>query len=216
MQPRIVKEDDKPIVDPVPAAPAVLSDEDAVRAGTYGLLGRLLSGPPDEGLLALLQQAGEEGAQAREGIVYAWSVLRLAAQRAEPGPLREEYQELFIGMPQGELVPYASWYLTGSILERPLIVLRQDLERLGFERQEGVHEPEDHAGALCETMALLIGDTAVAFEEQQRFFERHLEPWIGRFFSDLQRAKFANFYRSVGVLGEEFLRLERRYLTMLA
>jgi TorA maturation chaperone TorD len=194
---------------------APLSEEDSVRAGTWTLLGRLLAAPPAEDTLALLR--GIEAADGGEGIVHAWAMLRLAAQRAEPEALADEYHELFIGVPMGELVPYASWYLTGSIMERPLIVLRQDLARLGFERQEGVHEPEDHAGALCDTMALLItSPEAVSFDEQRAFFARHLEPWIGRFFDDLQTAKTARFYRAVGCLGGELLRLERQYLAMLA
>ena len=43
---------------------------------------------------------------------------------------------------------------------------------------------------------------------QQRFFEKHLAPWIGRFFVDLERAEAADFYRQVGTLGRLFLETE--------
>ena len=54
--------------------------------------------------------------------------------------------DLFIGVGRGELLPYASYYLTGFLHERPLARLREDLAALGIERAEGVAEPEDHAG----------------------------------------------------------------------
>ncbi len=55
----------------------------------------------------------------------------------------------------GEMVPYASWYRDRMIQSSPLASLRADLMRLGIVRQPDSYESEDHAGALCETMALL-------------------------------------------------------------
>ena len=43
---------------------------------------------------------------------------------------------------------------------------------------------------------------------QRRFFEKHLVPWIGRFFVDLERAEAAEFYRPVGSLGRLFVETE--------
>ena len=40
-------------------------------------------------------------------------------------------------------------------------------------------------------------------------FEKHLSPWIGRFFADLERADAASFYRSVGTLGRVFMEIEK-------
>jgi TorA maturation chaperone TorD len=39
-------------------------------------------------------------------------------------------------------------------------------------------------------------------------FEAHLKPWIGRFFSDLERAESATFYSCVGTLGRIFMEIE--------
>jgi TorA maturation chaperone TorD len=39
-------------------------------------------------------------------------------------------------------------------------------------------------------------------------FERHLSPWIGRFFADLECAETADFYRRVGTLGRTFIDIE--------
>lgn len=190
-------------------------EQDQLRAGTWSLLGNLLSDVPGPDLLDLIRRVEDAGAEA-DGIAAAWAGLRVAAERAEPVRLAEEYQDVFIGVGGGEITPYASWYLAGSLLERPLVVLRQDLEALGVERREGVSEPEDHAGAVCETMALVISDPDVPFQWQRQFFQRHVEPWMGRFFSELQEAPSAGFYRAAGCLGEEFVRLEQRYFSMLA
>ena len=94
-------------------------------------------------------------------------------------------------------------------MEQPLARLRGDLKDLQIERQPGVREPEDHAAALCDTMALLISDeNAITLTRQHDFYANHIEPWMGKFFTDLQQAKSARFYRAVGMLGEKFLAVE--------
>src|SRR5690606_34244937 len=112
-----------------------------------------------------------------------------------------EYFELFEGVGRGELLPYASYYLTGFLNERPLAQLRSDLGRLGLERAEGHFEPEDHLGTLCEVMSgLAAGRFDVAPGEDEHFFVRHLLPWAERFFTDLEQARSARFYRTVGTV----------------
>ena len=41
-----------------------------------------------------------------------------------------------------------------------------------------------------------------------KIFEKHMAPWIGRFFADLERAEAAQFYRHVGTLGRLFIDIE--------
>jgi len=186
---------------------------DAVRASTYRLLARLLAAPATSELLAMLKQIdGADSADSR-AMATAWQTLKLAGERATVAAVNDEYHELFIGLTRGEVVPYGSWYLTGLLMDQPLVILRRDLTALGFERQEGVHEPEDHVSALCETMSLIIDSSeGISFETQRNFFNGHLAPWVGRFFSDLQEAKSARFYSAVGQLGEQFFGIERQYL----
>lgn len=186
-----------------------------MRAAAWSLLGNLLAAAPNENLLALLREIDAAEAVTGDAMGKAWQELRLAAERVAPQELEEEYQELFIGVGGGELTPYASWYLTGSVYERPLVELRQDLEALGVERQEGVHEPEDHAGAVCQVMALLVADPEVGFDGEKAFFDRHLQPWLGRLFADMEQAEAAAFYRAVGCVGSAFFDLERKYFSML-
>ncbi|MET0054159.1 MAG: molecular chaperone TorD family protein, partial [Candidatus Thiodiazotropha sp. 6PLUC10] len=125
----------------------------------------------------------------------------------------DEFHDLFIGMGRGELVPYGSWYQTGFLMERPLGRLRTDLNLLGFQRQDGVTEPEDHVAALCEVMAMLIQESQ-SVQVQSQFYETHLASWLARFFTDLSEAKSAIFYRAVGRFGKAFIALEKRYLNM--
>jgi TorA maturation chaperone TorD len=116
---------------------------------------------------------------------------------------------LFIGVGRGDLLPYCSYYLSGFLHERPLARLRQDLNELGVERAEGIAEPEDHAAILCEVMSGLINRKFPAPENADReLFDKHMRAWLGRFFSDLEQAEAADFYRRVGRLGRSFVEIE--------
>jgi len=192
-----------------------VSQEDELRANAYGLLGNLLARVPTRELMETLKKIEVTEGEQNNNMAAAWRTLAMAAQRTSQEAVDDEYHALFIGIGRGELVPYGSWYLTGFLMERPLAQLRQDLKRLGFERQEDVKEPEDHAGALMEIMCLMILDPGIGNHEQKQFFDRHLEPWIGKFLEDLQNAKSANFYAAVGVLGAQFIEVEKQYLAML-
>src|SRR3546814_5223971 len=81
------------------------------------------------------------------------SALAEAAHSVSVETVEREYFDLFLGVGRGELLPYASYYLTGFLNERPLARLRADLKRLGLERAESHFDPEDHLGTLCEIMS---------------------------------------------------------------
>lgn len=188
-----------------PANRAV-DDVDLARARIYALLGVLLTRAPDANLL------GRIGALRGDATPLGMAHIELAqAARQVPAErIEREYFDLFIGIGRGELLPYASFYLTGFLHERPLARLREDLGRLGISRAEGVAEPEDHAGILCEVMSGLVGGRFSAPAGSDRsLFEKHMAPWIGRFFADLERAEAADFYRRVGSLGRIFIDIER-------
>jgi TorA maturation chaperone TorD len=178
---------------------------DLARAREYALLAALLSGPPSKTLLAEI--AGLTGDATPLGRAHA--ALGEAASDAGTAKVEREYFDLFVGLGRGELLPYASYYLTGFLNERPLSRLRADLAILGIERAADNLEPEDHAATLCEIMA---GLAAARFEasadEQRAFFRKHVAPWMGRLFADMESAASARFYRSVGSLGRVFLEIE--------
>jgi TorA maturation chaperone TorD len=198
-----LEENRKPVVD----------DVDRARAEEYALLATLLAHSPDApmiGRLALLR-----GDATPLGCAHA--ALGAAATHTSAAQVRREYFELFDGVGRGKLMPYASYYMTGSTYGRPLSRLRQTLQRLGIARVADCTEPEDHGAVLCEIMAGLAGgDLAGSAGAEREFFEHHLSPWIGRFFADLERAESADFYARVGEVGRIFVDVETKAFALLA
>jgi TorA maturation chaperone TorD len=187
------------------AARETLDEVDSARAREYALLATLLGRSADAPLLRRLAQL--RGDATPLGLAHA--ALGEAAHRAEEDRVGREYFNLFIGLGRGELLPYASYYLTGFLYERPLARLRADLKRLGIEAAPGQSEPEDHAAILCEIMAALVGqETAAPAGADKDIFAKHLAPWIGRFFTDLEGSATADFYARVGALGRTFMDIE--------
>jgi TorA maturation chaperone TorD len=191
----------------------VESSDQARRAAFYSLLAGLLRNAPDADVLAYCLSLDTTDQKSELGA--AVNTLVLAAKHSEPQRLKEEFHELFIGLGRGELVPYGSWYQTGFLMERPLGQLRADLAKLGFERSDDVHEPEDHIAALMEVMAMLIYEGAPQ-EQQRLFFETHISSWAKDFMNDLSVAETATFYRSVARLGSAFVAIESQYLSLTA
>jgi TorA maturation chaperone TorD len=180
-------------------------DIELARAEQYEFLALLLSRAPDAALLERLAALPGDATPLGE----SYRALAQAADGADAETIEREYFELFVGVGRGELLPYGSYYMTGFLHERPLARLRDDLRGLGIERAEGQCEPEDHAGILCEIMAGMIrGSLPASSADQQRIFARHLQPWIGRFFADLESAQAARFYRPVGTIGRVFIDIE--------
>ena len=186
---------------------SAVDEIELARAQEYTLLSTLLLRSPDADLLQRLRSLrGDESALGR-----AHQALAEAAARTDAEGVAREYFALFVGLGRGELLPYASYYLTGFVHGRPLVTLRRDLQRLGIERADGQSEPEDHAAILMEVMGTLAGGLVCAPAGADRgFFHDHLAPWIGRFFSDLERASSAHFYSAVGQLGTTFLEIDRQ------
>jgi TorA maturation chaperone TorD len=187
------------------------TEEDAARANLYGLLARLLYAAPDAALLQAIAGADEIAAP-ESALAGAWHGLQAVSEVMDVEAAEEEYGRLFIGLGQGEVMPYLSWYLTGFLMEEPLAKLRVDLAELGLARAVEVSEPEDHIAALCEVMRwLATGDAETApaaLARQREFFARHLQPWYARFANDLEAAPSANYYRAVARLLKDFLDIE--------
>jgi len=191
-----------------------LTTESQTRANVYALLATLLTGPPSAGTLELLSRIEEADPDCSE-MAGAWQALKRAGQELSVESVDSEYHKLFIGVGHGEVLPYASWYTSGLIMDKPLALVRRDLTALGLERQPWVRDSEDHLGALCEAMAIIISrEDEITLESQRTFFETHLAPWAAQFFIDLQEAESASFYLAVGHLGEEFMKFEEQYLAL--
>ncbi len=178
--------------------------QQTLRTEIYLILAALFRSAPSEEILDFLNSLEVEPSQS--SMQRAWLALKQAANQAEREALDDEYQNLFIGIGRGEVMQFASWHRTGSMMEKPLADIRHDLDLLGIERAENVKEPEDHISALCEVMAMISGEEE---ELQQAVFNKHIAPWFNKFTRQLENADSADFYKPVARLCDAFLTLEQ-------
>jgi len=183
-----------------------------LRTDGYLLLSALLVDVPSELVVRLVQSMCWDE-DLPENMHRALASLNLAGSSCPQENIAEEFKRLFVGLGSGELIPYASWYREKLIQSAPLAAIRSDLARLGIVRKSESFESEDHAGALCEIMALLsTQDNEISEQEQAAFFHHHISTWMPDFFKDLQAADRSVFYRSVGEFGRCFLAGECEFL----
>ena len=185
-----------------------ISPEDQVRAELYSLLGNLLLEVPSQTTLDQLSQLqGDDG-----DVGSAVNALAQIAKSINPAAVEREFNVLFIGMGRGEVLPYASYYLTGFLHEKPLADLRNSMRGYGIQRKDGIPEPEDHLGSLCEMMAGMITGgfgQVMTLQSQKEFFNAHIAPWAAHCFSDLEKAESAVLYAPVGSLGRLMMEIEQ-------
>src|SRR5258707_2650694 len=110
-----------------------IDEIDRQRAAEYGLLSLLLGKAPDADTLSRV--AALRGDASDLGVAHI--ELACAAAAADDRAVSKEFFDLFIGLGRGELLPYASYYLTGFLHSRPLAHLREDRDAIGIEA-EGV------------------------------------------------------------------------------
>jgi TorA maturation chaperone TorD len=180
------------------------NEQQTLRTEIYLLISALFRQCPSQEMLDFLADLETESEQSE--MQKAWQGISAAAKNSQAEALNDEYQELLIGIGRGEVVPFASWHRTGSLMEKPLAEIRHDLQLLGFEREEQVKEPEDHIAALCEVMAMMANE-----EEglQQVFFNKHIGPWFKSLVNQIRQAEHADFYAAVADLLDAFLTLEQ-------
>jgi TorA maturation chaperone TorD len=207
----VLRPDLYPMMDEPAMTPAEIDEIDLLRSHEYGLLAVLFGRAPSHDVLARVAEL--KGDASPLGLAHI--ELAQAAAKIDPDAISREFFDLFIGLGRGELLPYASYYLTGFLHERPLASVREDLARLGIERVEEQREPEDHIAILCEVMA---GLAARRFGSEpgadQPFFERHLKPWAARFFADCETARHGRFYKAAGAVGRIFMEIEAEAFAM--
>lgn len=184
-----------------------IAEEDRLRADLYNYLGLMLANPADQMLLEQTAGLSGDDSELGKGIMTLAKMARIT----KPKTVESEFNKLFIGLGRGELLPYASYYLTGFLNEKPLATLRQDMTARGLARADTVFEPEDNIASLMEMMgALIVGrfGPPASLADQKTFFNRHIAPWASLFFSDLEAAKNSVFYASVGTVGRAFMEIE--------
>ncbi len=189
--------------------------EDKLRADLYDFLGALLAGPPDQALLRKFAALSGDDTELGRAI----QALSRVASAATPRAVEDEFNTLFVGLGRGELLPYGSYYLTGFLNEKPLAALRDDMKTLAITRAPDVFEPEDHIASLLEMMAGMITGRfsgPVSMDQFKRFFDKHVGPWAGHFFADLESAKNSVFYAPVGAAGRAFMEIEKESFRMIS
>ena len=203
---------------PTEQSDRAIAEEDLERAHLYALLARVLAEPMGDETLEVVRAL--EGQSDGNELGGAFAAFGAVAVRTPRGSAEEEFSALFYGDGSGgELLPYASYYLTGFLLEKPLANLRGDMAVLGIQPSGLSKEPEDHIAFLCEIMHGLItgafGEPA-SLAAQQKFFKTHMAPWAGQFFTDLEGAELAALYRPVGTIGRLFISIEAEAFEMAA
>ena len=192
----------------------IIDPEDQARSDLYGFLGALLEKPADSKLLYQISSLKPDDTPIGQSI-HALSRIAgvTTAETAE-----REFNALFIGLGRGELLPYASYYLTGFLNEKPLAKLREDMAARHIARSVDNKQPEDNIASLMEMMGgMIVGrfGAVTSLTEQKTFFDTHIALWAGHFFSDLEGSDSSVFYSAVGSLGRQFMEIESEAFRML-
>jgi TorA maturation chaperone TorD len=201
------------IVQPLVFEPPA-QDEEMARADLYGTLASLFCAPPPPALLKRIASSEREG----NGLLdAAWCAVVESAKTTDAEAVREEYERLFIGVGKPEVMLYGSYYISGFLMEKPLVILRTDLANLGLQRADSVVESEDHIASLCEVMRHLItSDDALlsGLQVQKKFFADHLQPWVNTLFSTLEARTDAVFYAPLAHFARVFFEIEMQAFDM--
>ena len=199
----------------VPAgATGALEPEEEARANLYGLVSRLFYAPPDPNLLAEVSSSSSEvegdgdGGEGEGGLVGAWRDLRQACRTAYPAIVRQEYEELFIGVGKAAVTPYLSAYAEPHSPDVYLVRLRQQLDAWGLARRDSVFEVEDHISGACDVMRWLI-EGGRPLSEQRAFFESFVYPGAIPFFAAVQNTTSLALYQHVAKFAARFLEVEK-------
>jgi TorA maturation chaperone TorD len=192
--------------------------EEIARAEVYGLLASLYHAPPGPDLYEQLRVAVTEAPSAGAFLETSWSELVATSRRLSLAEVGDEYVALFGGVGKPEIFLYGSWFIAGSLNEKPLVDLRDALAALGLERPAGVLETEDHIAGLCEVMRYLIAGDDVGVSNlaaQQRFFNAHLRPWVERLCDTIAAHPRADFYRALAGFTRDFCAVEAQGFDLL-
>jgi TorA maturation chaperone TorD len=183
-----------------------LAGEEAARANLYALIGRLFYDAPDELLLATISRSDLEGDDGPLGA--AWRELREACRIAFPVVLKQEFENLFVGVGKSEVTPYTSHYVKTASPDHHLVRLRELLGNLELARRDAASEPEDHISGVCDVMRYLVSSGA-SFDQQDMFFNEFVCPAVESICDAIQHSPNAAFYRCVAQLSLQFMALEK-------
>jgi TorA maturation chaperone TorD len=202
---------------PLRFAPAT-GEEELARAELYGLLAQLWMAPPDDALLQRFKLAVTQAPESGGHLEAPWQTLVAAMRNTTAADAAEEYDALFGGVGKPEVFVYGSFYASGYLNEKPLALLRNDLQGLGLTRDDTRGETEDHVAFLFEVMRYLIAGDDVAvcnLEQQRRFFRARLQPWLAQLCDAVDAQPRASTWRAVADMTRQFAAVEAQAFDLL-
>jgi len=192
--------------------------EELARAELYGLLAQLWIAPPDDTLLQQFKVAVTQAPESGSLLEAPWQALVAAMRNTTAADAAAEYDALFGGVGKPEVFLYGSYYLSGFLNEKPLALLRDELQRLGLTRDETRAETEDHIAYLFEVMRYLIAGDDVEvcnLEQQRQFFRAQLQPWVAQLCDAVDAQPRARSWRAVAEMTRQFVAVETQGFDLL-
>ena len=89
----------------------IVDSEDQLRADMYSFLASLLRAEPSADLVKQLTNLDSDDSPIGKSI----KTLSKLASSLDLPTIRDEYVKIFIGVGRGEILPFASYYLTGFL-----------------------------------------------------------------------------------------------------
>lgn len=184
----------------------VLPPEDRSRANAYALIGRIFYGPPDRTLVDYITGVPASGDAVP--LAQAWDALREACRTSDVEAVREEYDELFIGVGKSPVTLYTAAYAAPQLPDRHLLSLRERLGEWGLGRRQQAGETEDHLSGVCDVMRWLI-EGGAGPDAERRFFFDFVAPAIEPLCAAIDAQARAQFYRRAAAFLLAYYEVER-------
>ncbi|MFA5802649.1 MAG: molecular chaperone TorD family protein [Thermoleophilia bacterium] len=192
------------------------------RASMFGLVARVFSGRPTEGLLDGIRDSQMLESLSAFDVVFEEDFLETDIDQLV-GDLAGEFVRLFIG-PGHHIAPYESVYVRSEDEDSPRLWGKATVEVANFYLEAGLELPTgqtpDHLGLELEAMAVLAEAEAVSretgdldsakeiFEMQNEFCRQHLRIWVPKICSEIGNETASSFYRNMALLTASLVEMQ--------
>ena len=136
--------------------------------------------------------------------------------------LAAEYASLFLGMGPKPVHLVESVHLSKDHLlyQQPFHDIVQTYKSLGYEKEKGFQEPEDHVAVEFDFMAKLCRWTAKTLDDgdiekaiaylnlQKEFLRDHLNLWVPKLCQELEKAAASPLYKGLAHLTKGFVAMD--------
>ena len=207
------------------------------RATLYSFLSRIFKSEVDENLLQDIveieprirllseSQAGNELKEA-SGLLdeFARQSKELKGEKREGllTDLAVEYASLFLNVGAKPVRLVESVYLGkfSVLYEEPYHEIVECYKSLGYEKEKGFREPEDHVAVEFDFMAKLCRWTAKTLDDgeidkaiayvnlQKEFLRDHLNLWVPKLCQELEKAAASTLYKGLAHLTKGFVAMD--------